>query len=175
MLRFLKSSWRFLLLVSFENNRNLTSSSRIHLNSTKLFYSEAAMGADRCSGQPSLPELCHFGFRKWGLWRGYIFLRCIRGRINRGAALLWDLLLPIYRGHLHGQVAKQITWMSKWTTRVLASTFRCPTHPSAGTETGGAGLLGVVGDGCSCFSMVNLTSSCLQNNSVDSFRTMEEH
>lgn len=34
------------------------------------------------------------------------------------------------------------------------------THLSAVVVAGGAGLFGVVGDGCSCFSMVNLTSSC---------------
>lgn len=33
------------------------------------------------------------------------------------------------------------------------------THLSA-VVAGGAGLLGVVGDGCSCFSMVSFTSSC---------------
>lgn len=34
------------------------------------------------------------------------------------------------------------------------------THLSAVVVAGGAGLLGVVGDGCSCFSMVSFTNSC---------------
>lgn len=129
----------------------------------QYFYSEAATEAEiwSCTEQPSVPELGHFGFRKWRLWGGYIFIRCFRGSLSRGAALLWDLLLPIYQRHLHWQGATQIMGMNEWTTPVLASVFRCYTHPSAGAETGGAGLLGVVGDGCSCFSMVNLTSSCL--------------
>lgn len=128
-----------------------------------------------CAGQPSLPELCHFGFRKWGLGRSYIFIRYIRGSLNRATGLLWDLLLPIYRGHLHWQVATQITSMSKWSPRVLVSMFACYTHLSAGAAAGGAGLLGVVGDGCSCFSMVNLTSSCSKNISTDNVRIMEGH
>lgn len=50
----------------------------------------------------------------------------------------------------------------------------CYTNLSAGAEAGGAGLLGVVGDGCSCFSMVNLTSSCSKRISTD-VRNMEKH
>lgn len=126
-----------------------------------------------CTGQPSLPELCHFGFRKWGLWRSYIFIRYIRGNLNRATGLLWDLLLPICRGHLHWQGAMQITSMIKWTPRVLMNMFACYTHLSAGAEAGGAGLLGVVGDGCSCFSMVNLTSSCSKTISTDNVRIIE--
>lgn len=55
------------------------------------------------------------------------------------------------------------------------SMFACHTHLSAGAEAGGAGLLGVVGDGCSCFSMVNLTSSCLKNISTHNVRIIEGH
>lgn len=54
---------------------------------------------------------------------------------------------------------------------VLVTRVRFFAYLSA-VVTGGAGLFGVVGDGCSCFSIVSFTSSCWQkykNRVWDSF------
>lgn len=121
-----------------------------------------------CTGVSASPELCHFGFRKRGLWRGYVLIWCIRGSLYRGSCLsrlIQDFLLLIYQGYLWWHVAAEIKVselielfrVSEY-VYILDSTLCI--HLSAVVVAGGAGLLGVVGDGCSCFSMVSFTNSC---------------
>lgn len=136
-----------------------------------------------CSVVSCSPELCHFGFRKGGLWRGYLLIWYIRGSLYRSSCLsrlIRDFLLPIYQGHLRWHVATQIKgseWMNysdclNECVCILEST-PC-THLSAVVVAGGAGLLGVVGDGCSCFSMVSFTNSCSQKDTTVSFSGTRE-
>lgn len=108
----------------------------------------------------SSPELCHLGFGKGGFGWGYILIWYFRGshcRCSCRRRLMRDLLLPIYQGHLWWYAATHIK-VSEWISFadcVKACILVSCTHLAAG----GAGLLGVVGDGCSCFSMVSFTNS----------------
>lgn len=63
----------------------------------------------------------------------------------------------------------QKTGLSEWTTLDACIPASMLSSHLSVVVAGSAGLLGVVGDGCSCFSMVSFTSSCSQiEKTVDS-------
>lgn len=132
----------------------------------------------------SSPELCHLGFREGGFWRGYILIRYVRGsfcRSNSWSCLIQDLRLPIYQGHLRRHTATERksglsegTNLRVWKGVFFLTLSTLRTHLSAGVAAG-VGLLGVVGDGCSCFSMVSFTNSCLQTCNKATFNVSSQY